>query len=268
MDLDFSIASRPVATAAIKLNVVYMLHADRTYNVKRRLPGAKDIVALRTFGGTGKIITGGGDEIEVTPGSLIFFDHKQIIQYYCSSVTWDFWWFEFIIDGSLTLPLNNIFYFDFTEDEANQCAACLKSLKKGDSASSALASAMITQLIYTWQAIYKKNGTTDLHTEAVQKVIEYIRLHLHENITVKDMAHIAGFSERRFRQIFERITGKQPKQYYDDMRISIAEDLLKNTPLSICQISEHLGFSSQFHFSRTFQQKNGIRPSKISKDSV
>jgi len=88
---------------------------------------------------------------------------------------------------------------------------------------------------------------------------------MHETITVNDMAHIAGYSERRFRQLFEEIIGIRPKQYYDYMRINIAEKLLRNTSLSIAQIAEQLGFSSQFHLTRMFLQKKGIQLSKIRK---
>lgn len=265
MDFDFSVANRPMPTAAIALKTVYLLHADRTYDVKKKLAENKELIALRTFGGEGKVVLEGLSELRVTPGSLIFFEHKQVRRYYCSDTSWDFWWFEFSTDKSLNLPLNCIHYIDFTGDEPAHCISCLELLRKGDNTSSLLASSLLSVLLYTWQTIYKSAHHSSPHEEIIHTIIEYMRGHIHEATTIKDLASIAGFSERRFRQIFEEVTGTQPKLYYDRMRIDISEVLLRNTSLSIAQIAERLGFSSQFHFTNMFQKKNNETPSKFRK---
>jgi hypothetical protein len=41
MDFDFSIASRPVSTVAVKLKVIYLLNANQTNDVKRKPAGTQ-----------------------------------------------------------------------------------------------------------------------------------------------------------------------------------------------------------------------------------
>jgi AraC family transcriptional regulator len=112
---------------------------------------------------------------------------------------------------------------------------------------------------------YENKHDTNPHREAVQKVMEHVAANVANNITVGEMAEVAGLCERRFRQVFLEITGMQPKKHLDSLRLRMAEELLKNTPFSIGDISERLGYSSQFHFCRAFGKTHGISPSHFRK---
>ena len=46
-------------------------------------------------------------------------------------------------------------------------------------------------------------------------------------------------------------------------RLSMATELLQNTPLSIGEISFECGFENQTHFSRVFKEKMGIPPQQF-----
>nr|WP_295676717.1 AraC family transcriptional regulator [uncultured Mucilaginibacter sp.] len=63
-----------------------------------------------------------------------------------------------------------------------------------------------------------------------------------------------------FRQAFKKATGLSPNQYYLDIRLNKAKELLTSTSLTINEIAYHTGFESIFYFSKLFKKKNGIAP--------
>ena len=79
------------------------------------------------------------------------------------------------------------------------------------------------------------------------------------------LAEKAAVSEVYFRRVFKSQYGTSPKQYIQDLRIRNAENLLRNEYLSITSIAEMSGFSSVYHFSRSFKKETGYTPSEYIK---
>ncbi|MBQ4151248.1 MAG: helix-turn-helix transcriptional regulator [Clostridia bacterium] len=79
------------------------------------------------------------------------------------------------------------------------------------------------------------------------------------------LAEKAAVSEVYFRRVFKSQYGTSPKQYIQNLRIRTAENLLRNEYLSITSIAEMSGFSSVYHFSRTFKKATGYTPSEYVK---
>ena len=261
MDFDFAIVEKPALTAPVALRTIYVLYADPSYDVIKSGVPNEDCVALRTVGGKGAVVIEGFEEVTVLPGTLIFFKHDKVRRYYCSSENWDFWWFEFSSPYGLNLPLNRVLQTGTPEEELKDCTACLELLKRNDTVSLSLASAALNLLLYKWTLYIDKRPDINPHRDMVEKVIAYMRANLARGVSVRELADIAGLCERRFRQVFEIVTDVQPKKFLDKLRIDLAEELLKNTPFSVSEISDRLGYSNQFHFSKAFHKSTGMRPS-------
>lgn len=261
MDFYFSNAKKPVATVPVALRTVYCVLADPTYDVRKKGGLDNDFIALRTTGGRGSIKIEGFEEMTVLPGTLLFLKHNDVRRYYCNDESWNFWWFEFNSMELPGIPLNHVHKIDTVEDEDRDNNTCLEYLGKNDAASLSLASAAFNLLLHKWMLHFEIKNSNNPHREAIERAIDYIKLNISKNITVKSVACAAGFCERSFRQIFAEIIGVQPKKYIETLRINMASELLVNTPFSISEISDKLGYSSQFHFSRAFQAMKGIPPS-------
>jgi AraC-like DNA-binding protein len=78
-----------------------------------------------------------------------------------------------------------------------------------------------------------------------------------------EVAHQIGVSYDVFRHQFRRQTGLSPARYRMNQRIAAACDLLLHSSLNIRQISELLGFNTEFHFSQRFKEFKGVSPSKF-----
>lgn len=263
MEFDFSVTKSPVATAAVMLDKVYVLFSDRTYDVYRNDSGRKGYVALRTLNGSGIVHIAGIDPKRVEAGTLLLFENAKVNRYFCEDKKWDFWWFEFSIVGFISLPLNEVLSIDIHEGETADSRLCLEAIRKNDTCSKGLASAILTLMLYKWMDNFKSEyNNTNPYYKSVNMVIESFYKKIDVGIDVSEMAKMVGLCERRFRTVFEDITGKKPKKYFDEIRMNMAEALLKNTSIKLGEIASRLGFSNQFHFSRKFKEFFGITPSE------
>lgn len=73
------------------------------------------------------------------------------------------------------------------------------------------------------------------------------------------MAAFCNCSESHLRRLFKTRTGLSPKAYQDQIRVEKAEELLK-TGFSVRMVSEILGYSDPYHFSRRFKSILGYSP--------
>ncbi|GKX29399.1 hypothetical protein SH1V18_18790 [Vallitalea longa] len=106
--------------------------------------------------------------------------------------------------------------------------------------------------------IYLKNNQTSRDMYVIN---EYIEKNINKNITVKELADLAGFSNNYFIEIFKEYFNMTPLQYIIHKKITIAKSLLTCTNMSIKEISYNLGFSSQNYFSEIFKSQTNFSPS-------
>jgi AraC family transcriptional regulator, arabinose operon regulatory protein len=160
--------------------------------------------------------------------------------------------------------MNTLLVPEIIQEEVSYFNNCLILLKKSTPIYNAAASAAFSLLLQRWTAsLSTRSEGSHAHQAAIESVISHLRTNLANNVSIREMAHMAGLCERRFREVFETITGQQPKRYVTALRLGLAGELLKNTPFSITNIAERLGYSSPFHFSREFNKGYGMPPSSF-----
>jgi AraC-like DNA-binding protein len=99
-----------------------------------------------------------------------------------------------------------------------------------------------------------------LTPRSLQRIREYIEVHLTENIELEALADIAGLSKWHFARAFKQSVGTPPHCYVIQRRLELARELLAETDLSLAQIALQSGFSDQSHFSRRFRMFFGATP--------
>ena len=95
--------------------------------------------------------------------------------------------------------------------------------------------------------------------------------YMHENysdpsLSNQVLAEKSDISEIYFRMLFKEAFGKTPKQYIIDLRIKKACKLLSENYASVCIIAEECGFSSVYHFCRSFKEILGMTPTEYAKN--
>jgi AraC-like DNA-binding protein len=94
----------------------------------------------------------------------------------------------------------------------------------------------------------------------LKRVLAYIDAHLDENITLAELARSAKLSVYYFATLFKRTTGFSPHRYILHRRVIRARELLRNTSLSVLDVSLDLGFQHQNNFARAFRRITGMTP--------
>ena len=129
-----------------------------------------------------------------------------------------------------------------------------------------IASGLVVKLlgyIVAWQKNRNFEG------KEIEAVIQKIRFTLRENvgelIDIRTLAEENNIGYSYFRKMFKKYTGVSPHQYYLDLKVMRAKELLLTTNKSIKEISYELGFESIHYFSRFFKKKVGYSPGKLRK---
>lgn len=92
--------------------------------------------------------------------------------------------------------------------------------------------------------------------------IRYLEHHIHEEVTVKKMAEIAGYHPNYFTKLFQQNFGISPVQFIVRKKTELASKQLCSTQIAISVIAESLGFNSQFYFSNFFKKQTGMTPTE------
>lgn len=89
---------------------------------------------------------------------------------------------------------------------------------------------------------------------------EYIQRHLHDPLSLRDLAGAMHVSAGHLSDLFEKELGVRPTAYIRQQKLSYAAMLLENTRLSVYHISELLAFPSASAFIRYFRIQYGATP--------
>ncbi len=98
---------------------------------------------------------------------------------------------------------------------------------------------------------------------AVQKCCDYIEMNLARPIRAADLAALAGYSGYYITKKFKQETGYSIHDYVKFAKVERAKVLLRDPELSVLDISEQLGFSTQSYFGQVFKEIAGMTPGQF-----
>jgi AraC family transcriptional regulator len=128
----------------------------------------------------------------------------------------------------------------------------------GESAATMLAARLLQQhSVRTPKLASDENG---LSSYTLRQVLDYVRSHLNQDLSIADLAQVAGMSPYYFMRMFKKSMHVTFRQYVIQTRIDRAKELLRSRELSIADIALQCGFTSQSHFTNVFRQSIGSTP--------
>jgi AraC-like DNA-binding protein len=108
-------------------------------------------------------------------------------------------------------------------------------------------------------------GPTGREPSAVSRAREYLTEHAAENVTLSELARLAGLSAFHLCRVFRESTGMTPHAYQTHLRVRRAKSLL-GTGLPIASAAVAAGFYDQAHLTRYFKQVVGVPPGRYLAD--
>ncbi|GAA0928246.1 GlxA family transcriptional regulator [Streptomyces thermoalcalitolerans] len=142
---------------------------------------------------------------------------------------------------------------------------CLHLVRRthGAEAAATIARSMVTAPFRTGtqaQFIERPTPRTDRDADTLAAVREHALRHLHEPLTVADLAARACMSPRTFTRHFTAETGTTPLRWLLDQRIAAAQKLLERTDLPMPEVARRAGFGSEVTMRQHFASRLATSP--------
>lgn len=213
-------------------------------------------------------------ETTVKAGTIIILFPNERHRYKPDNITgWDEYWVGLrgeIIDNLLDsgyLKLNNpCINIGFNESIFDIFNCIIENTKAEKSGYQPLISGAVLHLLGICHSITRQNTSV---TKDEENIINKSRLLFRSNISnaysSEQAAEELNVGYSWFRKVFKNYTGLSPGQYYLQLKIDKAKDLLGNSNLAIKEISIQLNFQSSFYFSKIFKEKTGVKPTEYRK---
>ena len=95
----------------------------------------------------------------------------------------------------------------------------------------------------------------------VELAREYLETHLSKNVSLEDLAQMAGLSPYHFSRVFRQEIGLPPHQYQIQARVARAKALLWQG-MPVKKVARVTGFADQSHLTRQFKKFVQVTPGK------
>ena len=99
----------------------------------------------------------------------------------------------------------------------------------------------------------------------MRQMMQYIINHIHEEISLSDLADEMFVSTSTLSRIFKKSTGMYFTDYVMRLRVRTSLGLLRTSEQNLTQIAMNCGFSTSAAFNRSFKKVTGMMPSEYRK---
>ena len=253
--------------AAFEVSLAGITYPDPNYKVHRKYPDL--FVAEYVSDGEGTVVCG-GKEYHIKKGDAYILPAGKEHRYYSDRTNpWTKKWFN--VSGTLCKKLLSAYgientvcfhnassidtlfdeFFDYCSENTDVAGICENG-------------AIIFHRIVQHLAANAKDNTES----AAEKIKNYIDGNIYEKLTAESVASNAGFSVSQLGRVFKAEYGETVYSYILEQKIRTAENLLKNSVLSVKEISNMLKFTDEHYFCNIFKKKRGVTPGKFRKTAA
>ena len=113
---------------------------------------------------------------------------------------------------------------------------------------------------------YQKLRLSD--QRAILALLDYVDEHIHQQISIDDLSHKAGFSKSKLQQVFNQVFGRSVYDYVLDVKMQRSRILLGKPGNTISDAAYATGFENLSHFSTTFKKHFGFSPREYQKQFI
>lgn len=221
--------------------------------------------AIRVISGEGVLQTKDA-ETPLSQGAL-YFIHSRAVKAFHTKKPINLVIYNFTSEKSLIFFQPEQLYripYGRQEEQLNQMM--LSPERETDLAANSALVALFRLQYYNWIDFYEKKSVVHHpYEKEIRQAAELIESDPGQKINFSDLSRSLNLSERNFRKMFTLIMGMAPKAYQQELRLKTAAAVLKEKERTMAEISEELGYYSQFQFSRDFKKRFGVTPSEYKK---
>lgn len=105
-----------------------------------------------------------------------------------------------------------------------------------------------------------REDTRNQYHKSINKTIDFINAHLHEQISLEQLSEVSGISLYHFHRIFSAFIGEAPGSYIQRLRMETAAQALQTAKRSLAEIADITGYQNEQSLSRSFKKYFGVTP--------
>lgn len=107
-----------------------------------------------------------------------------------------------------------------------------------------------------------KFHSSNTDSASYNKVLLYLEEHIRETITIQQICHDNLIGRSQLQKIIREQHHCGVIDFFSQMKIELAKQLIRENQMNFTQISEFLGYSSIHYFSRQFKKNTGMTPTE------
>jgi len=170
-----------------------------------------------------------------------------------------------IIDKIVSLgfisPENQILEVGVNEELVSLFSTAIKVAKEDKGAAQQYLAGIVFNILGTILSLAQnKNFESRESAQKIERAKIIMIENINKNIEVKGIAANLGISYSLFRKVFKEYTGYAPSQYFQELKLRTAKELLAETNHSIKEIAFELNFNSYEYFLSFFKKRVGSTP--------
>lgn len=99
--------------------------------------------------------------------------------------------------------------------------------------------------------------------DEIKKVKQYVDRHLNRKITLEEVAEYTHLNSSYFSRLFKKETGMSFIHYVTHTKMEQAKEWLDQSPRSVEQVAEQLGYENKSYFTKLFKLHTGTTPGEF-----
>lgn len=123
--------------------------------------------------------------------------------------------------------------------------------------------ALASQLVRRWASSTPQFVRGGLPKRKLASVLAYIRERLSQDLSLTEIAEVAGMSPSQFKLLFKQSLGVPVHRYVMRKRVERAVELLTRTDAALCDVALQAGFCNQSHMTWSMRRTIGVTPKAL-----
>jgi AraC family transcriptional regulator len=102
-----------------------------------------------------------------------------------------------------------------------------------------------------------------LSQRRLARVFDYVRANVGSDLSLNELAKVAGVSPSHFKTLFKQSVGVPVHQYVIRRRVEYATELLQRNDPPLADVALQAGFANQSHLARWMKRLTGVTPAML-----
>lgn len=215
-------------------------------------------------------------EYEITQNGIFFIPPGVKISYQPDKSTpWQYLWVEFngisakaLCNKALLCELDPVYYPKNNKAILKEFADMIEESIMSDSS---ITVSCLSHLLKIFTLLIKERQQTSRHLMSkaeytIRPIAQYIEQNFYDSsLSLEIIAEHFHINASYLSRLFKKVMNIPPTKYIIELRMHKAFAMLKTQAFNITEISQTIGYSSPFYFSKEFKRYCGITPSEYQK---